>query len=684
MSADLTSQTIKDTYKSLLHLNSYSSGLTSSLETVYDGDGTASPLSISTGQVKIDNFTFDGQTITFDTGAYTLTFPSVGPPGNDYVLLSDSSGVLSWAAQSSGGAGLVDGDYGDITVSGTGTVMTIDNDAVTYAKIQNVSATDKILGRSTVGAGDIEEITCTAAGRALLDDATTAAQRTTLSAAASGANTDITSVYLNNTGLKIKDTGGDHGLSIVPGTDLSADRVLTVTTGDAARTITLSGNPTLSDWFDQSVKAAATPTFAGANVSSGTLTAGVLAGTLDAGGATSLEIPNGTSMTTNAAGEIALDTNGDGSTITTGVIQVYDGTQNTYVVSATNFPSSDNDVPAYDSATNSVVWQAQSGAGGSGLSNVVEDLTPQLGGDLDANTFDILFDDATGIRDESDNEQLIFQTTASAVNYIEIQNADTTNAPVIRAVGDDANVSLNFEVKGTGQYGFRGTSSGPATLRFYEDTDNGNNYTAISAAASITSTRVLTLPTETGTIYASGNTDVALADGGTGASLTDPNADNILFWDDSAGAVTWLTIGNGLAITGTSIATSVAAQSDMETATSTTLAVTPGRTQYHPGVAKFWIKAKGDGTVNHASYNVNSLTDSAAGRITINILTDFSTADYVVQSTLCTSNAGSVVGLTWAKSTTQAAGVIEVQSATVAGTLADPVESYFVVGFGDQ
>ena len=54
------------------------------------------------------------------------------------------------------------------------------DDGVTYAKIQNVTATDRLLGRSTAGAGVIEEITCTAAGRALLDDASAAAQRTTL------------------------------------------------------------------------------------------------------------------------------------------------------------------------------------------------------------------------------------------------------------------------------------------------------------------------------------------------------------------------------------------------------------------------------------------------------------------------------------------------------------------------
>jgi hypothetical protein len=78
------------------------------------------------------------------------------------------------------GAGFADGDYGDITISGGVTVLTVDNDAITYAKMQNVSATDKILGRSTAGAGDVEEITCTAAARSLLDDTSTSAMLTTL------------------------------------------------------------------------------------------------------------------------------------------------------------------------------------------------------------------------------------------------------------------------------------------------------------------------------------------------------------------------------------------------------------------------------------------------------------------------------------------------------------------------
>jgi hypothetical protein len=75
---------------------------------------------------------------------------------------------------------ILDGDKGDITVSGSGATWTIDNGVVTYAKIQNVTATDRLLGRSTAGAGSVQEITCTAAGRALLDDADATAQRTTL------------------------------------------------------------------------------------------------------------------------------------------------------------------------------------------------------------------------------------------------------------------------------------------------------------------------------------------------------------------------------------------------------------------------------------------------------------------------------------------------------------------------
>ena len=47
-----------------------------------------------------------------------------------------------------------------------------------------------------------------------------------------------------------------------------------------------------------------------------------------------------------------------------------------------------------------------------------------------------------GINDENGNEQIIFQTTASAVNQIDVTNAATGNSPSIEATGDDSNIDL--------------------------------------------------------------------------------------------------------------------------------------------------------------------------------------------------------------------------------------------------
>ena len=76
--------------------------------------------------------------------------------GRDLLALTDADGAVS------------DGDKGDITVSSAGTQWDIDNGVVTYAKIQDVSATDMLLGRVSTGAGSIEEVGCTSFGRDVL------------------------------------------------------------------------------------------------------------------------------------------------------------------------------------------------------------------------------------------------------------------------------------------------------------------------------------------------------------------------------------------------------------------------------------------------------------------------------------------------------------------------------------
>jgi hypothetical protein len=118
-------------------------------------------------------------------------------------------------------------------------------------------------------------------------------------------------------------------------------------------------------------------------------------------------------------------------------------------------------------------------------SDLVDDTSPQLGGNLDTNSFMIDFDDAHGLRDENGNEQLFFSTTSSAVNYLNVTNAATGNDPKISALGDDSNIDLAISPKGTGEVvvgtgsaAATVTSSGAYDLRL--DTNSGTNSSYIN------------------------------------------------------------------------------------------------------------------------------------------------------------------------------------------------------------
>jgi hypothetical protein len=60
------------------------------------------------------------------------------------------------------------------------------------------------------------------------------------------------------------------------------------------------------------------------------------------------------------------------------------------------------------------------------------------------------------INDNNGNEEIIFTTTASAVNELTIANAATGNAPEISATGGDTNIDLKLTPKGTGKLNLDG------------------------------------------------------------------------------------------------------------------------------------------------------------------------------------------------------------------------------------
>jgi len=173
----------------------------------------------------------------------------------------------------------------------------------------------------------------------------------------------------------------------------------------------------------------------------------------------------------------------------------------------------------------------------SAISNVVEDTSPQLGGNLDTNSQNILIDDAHFIADENGNEQIIFQTTSSAVNQFDVTNAATGNPPSIQATGGDSNIDFNIGAKGTGHVTVLGNTN-PGTIQFNCE-QNSHGVQLKGPAHSASSSAVLTLPTATGNIIGSGDTGTLPVaaidiDGATdiGAAIVDAD---LFIIDDGAG-----------------------------------------------------------------------------------------------------------------------------------------------------
>lgn len=164
---------------------------------------------------------------------------------------------------------------GDISMSAGSNTAIIPNDTITYAKLQNVSATDKILGRVSSGAGDAEEITFTDQAQQLADDVSFSAMRTTLGLAI---DTDVQAYDAGLAALALYNTNGilvqSADNTFVGRTATGTANEITVTNGSG-----VSGNPTFS-----------------------------LPTTVDLSGKTSFAIPVSAAPVVNSDGEIAVDT----------------------------------------------------------------------------------------------------------------------------------------------------------------------------------------------------------------------------------------------------------------------------------------------------------------------------------------------------------------------------------------
>lgn len=124
-------------------------------------------------------------------------------------------------------------------------------------------------------------------------------------------------------------------------------------------------------------------------------------------------------------------------------------------------------------------------------------------------------------------------------------------------------------------------------------------------------------------------------------------------------------------------------QTAMEAAASTTAPVTPAVQHNHPGHPKCWawVSQSGGTPTLSTSYNITSITDTATGRLTITIGTDFSSANWAPLFSPVDGSRDDLFGVVFSKA---AGSVVLACYDTDDGTALDPSTGWSFVGFGDH
>jgi len=167
------------------------------------------------------------------------------------------------------------------------------------------------------------------------------------------------------------------------------------------------------------------------------------------------------------------------------------------------------------------------------------------------------------------------------------------------------------------------------------------------------------------------------------ASITTVAGDCGLFVNDAATDASgtnwrcvWFQRRSGSSLTFSDL---LATQANMETATSTTTIVAPGRVQNHPGVCKGWVNFT-IAAATTASHNVTSITDTGTAKWAIVWATDFSSANYC-----CVTGSEATANNETAVDTLSAGGVnVKMYRSDDTNTAETNSTASHVAAFGDQ
>lgn len=208
----------------------------------------------------------------------TWTLPTADGTSGQF-LKTNGSGTLSWDTISGGGdalttnplsqfasttsaqlAGVISDETGTgaLVFANTPTLVTPVLGTPTSGTLTNCTGLPISTGVSGLGTG-VATFLATPSSANLASAVT---DETGSGALMFGTSPTITTdITIPNTGLHLLDTDSSHDLILAPGSNLTADRTLTITTGDADRTLTISASATISGTNTGDVTLSGTPDY---------------------------------------------------------------------------------------------------------------------------------------------------------------------------------------------------------------------------------------------------------------------------------------------------------------------------------------------------------------------------------------------------------------------------------------